>query len=58
MFATLDKVAQADPRYTDIMLLENYAAFQNRYHFTYFMRYLDPITINFLLSQFMILQKL
>lgn len=29
MFATLDKVAQADPRYTDIMLLENYAAFQN-----------------------------
>ncbi|KAL2454988.1 Exocyst complex component SEC3A [Abeliophyllum distichum] len=29
MFVTLDKVAQADPRYTDIMLLENYAAFQN-----------------------------
>ncbi|KAL2521032.1 Exocyst complex component SEC3A [Forsythia ovata] len=29
MFVTLDKVAQADQRYTDIMLLENYAAFQN-----------------------------
>ncbi|CAI9753443.1 unnamed protein product [Fraxinus pennsylvanica] len=29
MFATLDKVAQTDQRYTDIMLLENYAAFQN-----------------------------
>ncbi|KAG9138595.1 hypothetical protein Leryth_012935 [Lithospermum erythrorhizon] len=29
MFATLDKIAQADPKYADIMLLENYAAFQN-----------------------------
>lgn len=30
MFATLDKIAQAEPKYADIMLLENYAAFQNR----------------------------
>ncbi|KAM7514164.1 hypothetical protein LguiA_003747 [Lonicera macranthoides] len=29
MFATLDKIAQADPKYSDILLLENYAAFQN-----------------------------
>lgn len=29
MFVTLDKIAQADPKYADILLLENYAAFQN-----------------------------
>ncbi|MCO5609659.1 hypothetical protein L7F22_063889 [Adiantum nelumboides] len=29
MFIVLDKVAQVDPKYTDILLLENYAAFQN-----------------------------
>lgn len=29
MFSVLDKVAQVDPKYTDIVLLENYAAFQN-----------------------------
>jgi hypothetical protein len=29
MFATLDKIAQADQKYSDILLLENYAAFQN-----------------------------
>ncbi|XP_016551028.2 exocyst complex component SEC3A isoform X2 [Capsicum annuum] len=29
MFLTLDKIAKADPKYEDIMLLENYAAFQN-----------------------------
>lgn len=29
MFVTLDKIAQADPKYSDILLLENYAAFQN-----------------------------
>ncbi|KAG6408734.1 hypothetical protein SASPL_131755 [Salvia splendens] len=29
MFATLDKIAQSDPKYADILLLENYAAFQN-----------------------------
>ncbi|PIA52444.1 hypothetical protein AQUCO_01000368v1 [Aquilegia coerulea] len=29
MFVTLEKVAQADPKYADIMLFENYAAFQN-----------------------------
>ncbi|KAJ0961071.1 hypothetical protein J5N97_000972 [Dioscorea zingiberensis] len=29
MFVTLEKVAQAEPRYADILLLENYAAFQN-----------------------------
>ncbi|XP_017701685.2 exocyst complex component SEC3A-like isoform X2 [Phoenix dactylifera] len=29
MFATLEKIAQSDPKYADIVLLENYAAFQN-----------------------------
>uniref|UniRef100_A0A2P2MSB6 Exocyst complex component sec3 n=1 Tax=Rhizophora mucronata TaxID=61149 RepID=A0A2P2MSB6_RHIMU len=29
MFVTLEKIAQADPKYSDIFLLENYAAFQN-----------------------------
>ncbi|CAH9054369.1 unnamed protein product [Cuscuta europaea] len=29
MFATLDKIAQAEPKHAEIMLLENYAAFQN-----------------------------
>ncbi|XP_054817382.1 exocyst complex component SEC3A isoform X1 [Prosopis cineraria] len=29
MFATLEKIAQTDPKYADIFLLENYAAFQN-----------------------------
>ncbi|XP_019152841.1 PREDICTED: exocyst complex component SEC3A-like [Ipomoea nil] len=29
MFVSLEKIAQADPKYEDIMLLENYAAFQN-----------------------------
>ncbi|KAI3513180.1 hypothetical protein L1887_20507 [Cichorium endivia] len=29
MFATLDKIAQTDQKYADIILLENYAAFQN-----------------------------
>eukprot|EP00252_Welwitschia_mirabilis_P004626 TRINITY_DN14932_c0_g1_i1.p1 TRINITY_DN14932_c0_g1~~TRINITY_DN14932_c0_g1_i1.p1 ORF type:complete len:883 (+),score=188.57 TRINITY_DN14932_c0_g1_i1:136-2784(+) len=29
MFTTLERVAQIDPKHTDIVLLENYAAFQN-----------------------------
>ncbi|XP_057792433.1 exocyst complex component SEC3A-like isoform X2 [Salvia miltiorrhiza] len=29
MFVTLDKIAQADAKYADVLLLENYAAFQN-----------------------------
>lgn len=29
MFVTLDKIAQTDLKYQDIMLLENYASFQN-----------------------------
>ncbi|XP_042434439.1 exocyst complex component SEC3A-like [Zingiber officinale] len=29
MFVTLEKIAQSDSKYTDIILLENYAAFQN-----------------------------
>ncbi|PIN19113.1 Exocyst protein Sec3 [Handroanthus impetiginosus] len=33
MFVTLDKIAQADPKYADILLLENYAAFQNRMYY-------------------------
>lgn len=32
MFVTLDKIAQADTKYSDVLLLENYAAFQNRYY--------------------------
>lgn len=32
MFVTLDKIAQADTKYTDVLLLENYASFQNRYY--------------------------
>lgn len=32
MFTTLEKIAQSgDPKGADIILLENYAAFQNRY---------------------------
>lgn len=30
MFATLEKIAQSDPKTADIVLIENYAAFQNR----------------------------
>lgn len=30
MFATLEKISQTDPKYADIFLFENYAAFQNR----------------------------
>ncbi|XP_022133572.1 exocyst complex component SEC3A [Momordica charantia] len=29
MFVTLEKIAQTDPKYSEIFLLENYAAFQN-----------------------------
>ncbi|KAJ8645555.1 hypothetical protein MRB53_007303 [Persea americana] len=29
MFVTLEKIAQTDPKYVDVILLENYAAFQN-----------------------------
>ncbi|THF94912.1 hypothetical protein TEA_007618 [Camellia sinensis var. sinensis] len=29
MFVTLEKIAAQDPKYADILLLENYAAFQN-----------------------------
>lgn len=30
MFVTLEKIAQIEPKYAEIVLLENYAAFQNR----------------------------
>jgi hypothetical protein len=30
MFATLEKIAQSDPKNADIVLIENYGAFQNR----------------------------
>ena len=33
MFATLEKIAQGDPKSADIVLIENYAAFQNRLRF-------------------------
>ncbi|EFH67629.1 hypothetical protein ARALYDRAFT_891543 [Arabidopsis lyrata subsp. lyrata] len=32
MFVTLEKIAQQDPKYADILLLENYAAFQNSFY--------------------------
>lgn len=35
MFVNLEKIAQTDPKYVDIFLLENYAAFQNRYVFSF-----------------------
>lgn len=31
MFVTLEKIAQVEPKYVDIVLLENYAAFQHRF---------------------------
>ncbi|KAI5408221.1 Exocyst complex component S3A, variant 3 [Lathyrus oleraceus] len=31
MFVTLEKLAQTEPKYADIFLIENYAAFQNRF---------------------------
>lgn len=35
MFVTLEKIAQVEPKYVDIVLLENYAAFQHRF-FSFF----------------------
>jgi hypothetical protein len=31
MFVILEKIAQVEPKYVDIVLLENYAAFQHRF---------------------------
>jgi hypothetical protein len=31
MFVTLERLAQTEPKYADIFLIENYAAFQNRF---------------------------
>lgn len=31
MFQTLEKIAETDSKSFDIVLIENYAAFQNRY---------------------------
>jgi len=33
MFVILEKIAQVEPKYVDIVLLENYAAFQHRFIF-------------------------
>ena len=33
MFVILEKIAQVEPKYVDIVLLENYAAFQHRFNF-------------------------
>ena len=33
MFVILEKIAQVEPKYVDIVLLENYAAFQHRFKF-------------------------
>jgi hypothetical protein len=35
MFAVLERIAQVDPKYQDVLLLENYAAFQNRLVYTF-----------------------
>lgn len=32
MFVILEKIAQVEPKYVDIVLLENYAAFQHRFN--------------------------
>lgn len=32
MFVALEKIAQSDPKYADIVLLENYASFQNSFY--------------------------
>jgi len=34
MFVILEKIAQVEPKYVDIVLLENYAAFQHRFIFS------------------------
>lgn len=36
MFVTLEKIAQVEPKYVDIVLLENYAAFQHRFFSLFF----------------------
>lgn len=34
MFVTLDNIAKADQKHSNIFILENYAAFQNRYRYS------------------------
>ena len=53
MFGTLEKIAQGDPKYADIVLLENYAAFQNRL----FRIYLSYVSLVLDLSLFMLLNS-
>lgn len=36
MFVILEKLAQVEPKYVDIVLLENYAAFQHRFSSFFF----------------------
>jgi hypothetical protein len=45
MFTTLEKIAQGDPKTADIVLIENYAAFQNRLLF-----FVSQNLVNFLAS--------
>lgn len=37
MFVILEKIAQVEPKYVDIVLLENYAAFQHRFNSFFFL---------------------
>lgn len=37
MFVILEKIAQVEPKYVDIVLLENYAAFQHRFSSFFFL---------------------
>ena len=47
MFVTLEKISQTDPKYADIFLLENYAAFQNRYFsFSQARLLVDPLSVS------------
>ena len=46
MFVTLEKIAQVEPKYVDIVLLENYAAFQHRFFSPFFSLIGAPSTYN------------
>jgi hypothetical protein len=55
MFVTLEKLAQVEPKYADIFLIENYAAFQNRFVFiSQEMRKLKAASVSCMLSRFCI----
>jgi hypothetical protein len=45
MFVILEKIAQVEPKYVDIVLLENYAAFQHRFNSFFFSWYSFSVCI-------------